>query len=73
MKPILTLAEKKPYVTARKLGLYLGYDESYIRRFLSLPNAPKPKVLSIRALKGRSPNLYDEDECLLFLKLVMKK
>jgi len=65
--------ENKPYVTARKLGLCLGCDESYVRRFLRLPNAPKPKVLGVRAIKGRSPHLYDEDECLPFLKLVMKK
>ena len=65
--------ENKPYVTARKLGLDLGCDESYVRRFLRLPNAPKPKVLGVRAIKGRSPHLYDEDECLPFLKLVMKK
>jgi hypothetical protein len=65
--------ENKEFVTARKLGLYLSCDESYVRRFLRLPNAPKPKVLGVRALKGRSPHLYDEDECLSFLKLVMKK
>jgi hypothetical protein len=65
--------ENKPYVTARKLGLYLSCDESYVRRFLRLPNAPKPKVLGVRAIKGRSPHLYDEDECIEFLKQVMNK
>lgn len=65
--------ENKPYVTAKKLGLYLSCDESYVRRFLRLPNAPKPKVLGVRAIKGRSPHLYDEDECIEFLKQVMNK
>lgn len=65
--------ENKKLVTAKKLGLYLNCDESYVRRFLRLIDAPKPKILGSRAMQGRSPHLYDEDECLTFLKLVMKK
>jgi len=65
--------ENKPYITARKLGLHLKCDVSYVRRFLRLPSAPKPKVIGVRALKGRSPHLYDEDECIEFLKQVMNK
>ena len=65
--------ENKPYITARKLGLHLKCDDSYVRRFLRLPNAPRPKVIGVRAMKGRSPNLYDEDECIEFLKQVMNR
>lgn len=61
------------FVTARKLGLHLKCDESYVRRFLRLPDAPKPKVLGVRALKGRSPHLYDEVECIAFLKQAMNR
>jgi predicted DNA-binding transcriptional regulator AlpA len=68
------MTTKKKLVTARKIVLIVGKSDQYIRKLLRAQNAPKPKELGTRAMAmvHKSAHLYDEDECVEYLKTVIK-